>query len=75
MANNIEINNALLFTLNVMAIRIGAAMAVDRALGVELVVALTIGGRSAIAPDPFALHAQRRTVTVEAVTGAYIVDH
>lgn len=46
----------------------GAAVAVDRALRVELVEARALGRHTAIAPDAFALQAQRWAVSVEAVS-------
>lgn len=55
------------FAFDVVAVLIGAAVTVDRALGVELVVALAVGRCAAVAPDALALHAQRRAVAVEAV--------
>lgn len=65
-------SHSLRFTLHVMPVRIRSAMAVDRALRVELIVALSISGRTTIAPNPFALRTQRRTIAIETIA---LPDH
>lgn len=48
---------------------IGAAVAVDGPLGIELLEALLVGGDTAVTPDLLALQIERRAHPVEAVPG------
>lgn len=49
-----------------------SAVAAHRALHVELLGALAVGGRSAVAPDLLALHGGRGTVALEAVAAGLV---
>lgn len=61
---------SLCFTLDEVTGRVGAAVAADGPLGIELLEALLVGGDSAITPDLLALQIQGRAHPVEAVPGA-----
>lgn len=64
-----KIGHSLRLALDKMAADVGAAVAVDRALGIELLEALFVSGDSTVTPDLLALQIQRRAHPVEAVSG------
>lgn len=62
-------DHSLRLALDEVAGRVGAAVAVDGPLGVELLEALLVGGDAAVTPDLLALQVQGRADPVEAVAG------